>query len=79
MNAKKTKPKPVTKLGERWRATRLTLKLTQAQLAEKLVISAPYLSLIENGLRPCPSIEVVKRLATLSKKTLDFLAGGDPK
>ncbi len=72
----KKKP-PVGPLGERWRSIRKGLKLTQAELAEKLDISSPYLSLIENGLRPCPGIEVVKRLHLLAKKPVEFIIGAD--
>jgi transcriptional regulator with XRE-family HTH domain len=64
-------------LGQRWLKARKGLGLTQAQLAEKLEVSAPYLSLIENGKRPCPGIAVIRRLHQLSKKSIEFLAGGD--
>ena len=62
-------------IGSRWLSVRHGMKLTQAQLAEKLEISGPYLSLIESDKRPCPGMAVVKRMATLSKKNLEYLIG----
>jgi len=64
-------------VAQRWLKVRKELKLTQAQLAEKLEISAPYLSLIESGKRPCPGLAIVRKFQAISKKSLEHLIGGD--
>lgn len=49
-----------TALGTRIRALRRREGLTQAQLAERLGISASYLNLIEHGKRPLPAALLIK-------------------
>lgn len=65
----------MTSIAERWQKARKDLKLTQAQLAEKLEVSAPYLSLIESGKRRCPSVDIVKRMHQLSGVKYEYLIG----
>lgn len=49
-------------LHTRFRAARLSARLTQAQMAEKLRISQAYISQIESGLRT-PSLRVLRQAA----------------
>ncbi len=64
-------------IGEAWRWARQHPKvgtaLSQEECAAKLGISESYLSLIENGKRPNPPVSLAKRMAAISKYTLEEL------
>ena len=49
-------------IGRAIRLIRNSQDLTSAELAKRALVSKPYLSLVESGLRS-PSIDVIKRLA----------------
>ena len=66
----------VVKLGAKVRALRRREKLTQADLAEKLQISASYLNLIEHDRRPLTAPLLLK-LAQLFRLDLDSFGGDD--
>ncbi len=67
----------ISPLGARVRALRRERGLTQAQLAERLGISASYLNLIEHGRRNL-SAPVLIKLAGVLDLELKALAGEDP-
>ncbi|MBS2022191.1 MAG: DUF2083 domain-containing protein [Deltaproteobacteria bacterium] len=56
----KTDPNDLPRLGPKVRALRRRESLSQAQLAERLAISASYLNLIENNRRPLPAPLLIK-------------------
>lgn len=60
------------KLGERIKAERKHLNLTQAQLAEAIDISDTYMGAIERGERGL-SLDTLVKLATRLGVTVDFL------
>jgi len=66
-------------IGEAWRFARQhpkpdgTAALSQEECAAQLGISESYLSLIENGKRPNPPVSLAKRMAAISRYTLEEL------
>ncbi|HPS76546.1 MAG TPA: helix-turn-helix transcriptional regulator [Thermoanaerobaculaceae bacterium] len=64
-------------IGEAWRYARQHPKqgaaLSQEECAAQLGISESYLSLIENGKRPNPPVSLAKRMAAVSRYTLEEL------
>src|SRR5215471_20203059 len=62
-----------TRFGGKIRALRRGHNLNQAQLAERLGISASYLNLIEGNKRPLPATLLIK-LAQIFKVNLDSFA-----
>lgn len=64
-------------IGAAWRFARQHPKtgapLSQEECAAQLGISESYLSLIENGKRPNPPVSLAKRMAAVSKYTLEEL------
>ncbi len=65
-----------SRLGNKVRALRKRESISQAELAERLGISASYLNLIENNRRPLPA-EVLLRLAQLFGIDLHAFAADD--
>jgi transcriptional regulator with XRE-family HTH domain len=64
------------KLGDIWKDAReKQLKLRQFEMASKLEISPAYLSLIESGQRPTPSLRLMRRMAKLTGLTVSQLSG----
>ncbi|MCF2556013.1 helix-turn-helix transcriptional regulator [Fournierella massiliensis] len=61
--------------GKRLRELRLSLGLTQEELAEKLNISLNHMSFLERGLRSC-SIDLFVELSFFFDVTLDYLILG---
>ena len=59
-------------LGEKLKLCRMIAGLTQRALAEKLSVSANYISLLEKGSRE-PSLSFLKRFATETEIPLYFL------
>ena len=62
-------------IGKRIQKTRLEQKLTQEQLAEKLLISTNYLSKVETG-REKPNLEMFDKICNNLKISLSFLLTG---
>ena len=62
-------------MGQRIRARRLELKLTQEKLAEKVEISTSHIGEIERGTSIC-SLAVIVNIATVLNLNLDILVKG---
>lgn len=62
-------------MGQRIRARRLELKLTQEKLAEKVEISTSHIGEIERGTSIC-SLAVIVNIATALNLNLDSLVKG---
>ena len=62
-------------LGQRLRARRQTLKLTQQELAEALGLTPQHISAIEQEKR-APSLPALAKLATELGVTIDYLVVG---
>lgn len=63
-------------LGDIWREAReKLLKVRQCELAKTLEISPAYLSLIESGQRPSPSLKLMRKMAKLTGLTVSQLSG----
>ncbi|MCU0685516.1 MAG: short-chain fatty acyl-CoA regulator family protein [Polyangiaceae bacterium] len=78
-NLRGAKAGPEPRFGSKIRALRRREGISQAELADRLGISASYLNLIENNRRPLPA-EVLVRLAQLFSIDLhSFAADGDAR
>lgn len=66
-------------LGRKIKQLRARAGLTQAQLAQRLAISASYLNLIENERRPLPANLLLQIAAELGADLGAFQAAADPK
>ena len=60
-------------IGARIKAARKELKLTQAQLAEKVGVSRICIMTIENSDDPNMTVKTAKALSRVLGKSLDFL------
>lgn len=65
-------------VGERLKALRLSKKMSQKDLAEKLKIAKSVISFYESDAR-CPSYEVLIKIAETFNVTTDYLLGVDDK
>lgn len=61
------------KVGERIRDARKEIKLTQAQLAEKIGVSRVCIMTIENSDDPNMTVKTAKALSRVLGKSLDYL------
>ena len=66
----------IVDLGERIKRLRLSMRLTQVQMAERLHISKSMASSYETGIR-LPSYDVLIKFAKLFGVTTDYLLGFD--
>lgn len=64
--------------GKHLKQWRITFKLTQKELAEKINVSQQIISFHESG-RSIPSIEICEKLADFYEITLDELIGRDER
>jgi transcriptional regulator with XRE-family HTH domain len=65
------------RFGIRLRQVRLSRKLTQEKLAEKLDISLNFLNMIERGER-APSFDTLERIARVLRTPVDEFFRNDP-
>lgn len=61
--------------GAVWVSARKQLGLKQYELAKKLGISPAYLSLIESGQRPNPSLTLIRKMAKVTGLRVQDLLG----
>jgi len=65
----------MSELGQRIRRARQTRGVTGAQLAERIGVSANYISELERGVKKNPSMQVVAGMAEVLNYPVDYFFG----
>ena len=79
MNPVTSKREPAARYGAKVRGVRRRAGLSQAELAQKLEVSASYLNLIENNKRPLPAPLLVRLAQLLELDLASFAADEDAR
>jgi hypothetical protein len=74
-----TKGRELARLGAKVKALRRQQSLSQAQLADKLGVSASYLNLIENNRRPLPAAMMIQLAQVFGVELGSFIADDDAR
>ncbi|MHB1419522.1 MAG: helix-turn-helix domain-containing protein [Bacillota bacterium] len=67
----------MNQLGNRLRMLRNDRNLTLVDVAKAIGSTYQYLSALETGSRPNPSMDIIRRLATFYGVSLDYLVNGN--